>query len=367
MSSSAGLRECKPELEGRKSLYGRPAGTSCGRAQNRASNRDWIVRKGASGMKVRLWTGLSAVLLLLVAIAYYGYERWGGRNGTLSDDALALMPTEASFVFFADLGELRQAPFFSALYSWAPKPEADADYAQFLQATGFNYERDLDRLSIAVLKHGQEASFFAVADGRFDRKKIAAYALRSGTGFNSGGREIFSVPVNERAGRVSFSFLRNDRIALANESDLSRILAGNQKGADAADWRTRFERLGGSPIFALIPQDFRTGSALSRRAPSGLRSPQLSALLDQLQWITSAGKTDGDRMRVVADGECNADATAHQLADLLNGILVLAQAGLNDSKTRKQLDPPPPEPHLQLLKRATRSRTHPAQTQPIRL
>src|SRR5258708_26336517 len=145
------------------------------------------------------------------------------------------------------------------------------------------------------------------------------------------------------------------------------MLAGNQKGGDAGDGRTGFERLGGSPIFAVIRQDSGTGSALSKRAPSGLRSPQLSALLDQLQWITIAGKPDGDRMRVVAEGECNADATAQQLSDLLNGILVLAQAGLNDSKTRKQLDPPPPEPHLQLLKRATRSRTHPAQTQPIRL
>jgi len=206
-----------------------------------------------------------------------------------------------------------------------------------------------------------------VADGRFDRKKIAAYALRSGARFNTGGREIFSVPVNESARRVSFAFLRNDRIALANESDLSRILAGNRKGADAADWRTRFERLGGSPIFAVIRQDSGTGSALSKRAPSGLRSPQLSALLDQLQWITIAGKPDGDRMRVVAEGECNADATAQQLSDLLNGILVLAQAGLNDSKTRKQLDPAAREAYLELVKGADVSRIDRGETKTVRL
>lgn len=318
-------------------------------------------------MKVRVWTGLAALLLLLAAIVYYGYERWGGRNGALRDNALALMPSDASFVFFADLGELRQAPFFAALYSWAPKPEADADYAQFLQATGFNYERDLDRVSIAVLRHGQEAPFFAVADGRFDRKKIAAYALRSGTSLSSGGREIFSVPVNGSARRVSFAFLRNDRIALTNESDLPRILTGNQKGADAVDWRTRFEWLGGSPIFAVIRQDSGTGSALAERAPSGLRSPQLSALLDQLHWITIAGKPDGDRLRVVAEGECNEDATARQLSDLLNGVLVLAQAGLNDSKTRKQLDPAAREAYLELVKGADVSRIDRGETKTVRL
>jgi hypothetical protein len=218
-----------------------------------------------------------------------------------------------------------------------------------------------------VLKHGQEASFFAVADGRFDRKKIAAYALRSGTRLSSGGREIFSVPVNGSARRVSFAFLRNDRIALANESDLTRILAGNQTGADAADWRTRFEWLGGSPIFAVIRQDSGTGSALAERAPSGLRSPQLSALLDQLQWITIAGKPDGDRMRVVAEGECNADAIARQLSDLLNGVLVLAQAGLNDSKTRKQLDPAAREAYLELVKGADVSRIDRGETKTVRL
>ncbi len=98
--------------------------------------------EGANSMKVRGWMGLVTVLLLLAAIAFYGYQRWGGRNAVLRDDALALIPSDASAIVFVDLGELREAPFFSALYAWTPRPQADADYAQFLQATGFNYERD---------------------------------------------------------------------------------------------------------------------------------------------------------------------------------------------------------------------------------
>jgi hypothetical protein len=318
-------------------------------------------------MKVRGWMGLAMVLLLLAAIAFYGFQHWGGRNAVLRDDALALMPSDASAMLFVDLGELREAPFFSALYAWAPRPQADADYVQFLQATGFNYERDLDRVSLALLKHGPEASFFAVADGRFDRKKIAAYALQSGTRLNLDGREVFLIPLNGGPRKVSFTFLRTDRIALTDENDLAKILAGNQKGADAAEWRTRFERLAGSPVFAVIRQEAGAGNALVERAPSGLRSPQLSALLDQLQWITLAGKPDGDRLRVVAEGECAADATARQLSDLLNGVLVLAQAGLNESKTRKQLDPAVREAYLDLVKGADVSRIDRGATKTVRL
>jgi hypothetical protein len=318
-------------------------------------------------MKTRGRIGLTAVLLLLVAIAFYGYRRWGGRNGALRDDALALMPSDASSVLFADLEELRQAPFFLALYAWAPKPQADVEYTQFQQATGFSYERDLDRLCIAVLKHGPEASYFAVTDGRFDRKKITAYALQSGARFNQGNREVFTIPVNGSSRKISFAFLRSDQIALTNENDLSKILAGTQRDTDASDWRTRFERLAGSPIFAVIRHEPGTGGALSERVPGGLRSPQLSALLEQLQWITLAGKPDGERLRVVTEGEYTADTTAQQLSDLLNGVLVLVQAGLNDSKTRKQLDPAVREAYLELVKGADVSRIDRGETKAVRL
>ena len=317
-------------------------------------------------MKGRIWIGL-ALIVLLAAIIFWGFQRSGSRDDGKRGDVLALMPSDAGAVLYADFMELLQAPFIAALYAWAPKPQVDADYAQFLQATGFNYERDLDRAAVALLKKAPEVSFFAVADGRFDRKQIAAYALQSGTRTTLNGREVFSVPVNGGARKISFTFLRNDQIALANESDLSKLLTGNQTGADALDWRTRFERLAGSPVFAVLRQDAGAGNALAEQAPSGLRSPQLSALLDQLPWITLAGKPDGDRLRVVTEGECTADATARQLSDLLNGVLVLAQAGLNDAKTRKQLDPAVREAYLELVKGADVSRIDRGDTKTVRL
>lgn len=310
--------------------------------------------------------GLTLGVLVLGAIIFWGYTRWHAHNND-PEELLSLMPGRASAIVYVNLQELRNSAFLAGLYAWAAPSSADADYAEFMQATGFNYERDLDRAAIAVWNRAKETSFFALADGRFDRKKITTYAMQSGTRVIEGGREVFSVPVNGSARRISLVFVQDDRIAITDQSELLKMLTENQKDADAGEWRVRFGRLAGSPIFSVIREEAGAGSALAEKAPNGLRSPQLSALLDQLQWITIAGKPQGDRLDVVMEGECAAESTAQQLADLLNGVLVLAQAGLNDSKTRNALDPGAREAYLEMVRGAEVSRIDRGETKSVRL
>src|SRR5260370_25451999 len=177
---------------------------------------------GVGAMKTRTWIGLAAVVVVLIAAAFFGYRKV--QNGCVREEALVLMPTEASAVLFADFGELRKAPFVAQLYAWVPKPQADADYEQFVKETGFDYERDLDRVAIAVNKRGRDSTLFAILDGKFDRQKIAAYALKDGAATSTGGREIFSVPVAGSANKNSFAFMRNDRNAQTTTSKLSALL-----------------------------------------------------------------------------------------------------------------------------------------------
>jgi hypothetical protein len=318
-------------------------------------------------MKRRTSIGLAAIIVVLGAAVFFGYRKWSVQNGSAREEALALMPTDAIAILFADFDELRQAPFIAKLYAWAPKPQADADYAQFLKETGFDFERDLKRITIAVEKRGQDSTLFAILEGKFDRQKISAYALKDGSAVKTGEREIFSVPVSGTAKKISLTFLRNDRIAVTGDANLALFLDAKKRSEDAADWRARFERLAGSPVFAVIRQDAAVGAALATQAPSGLRSPQLSTLLDELQWITLAGKPENDRLRVVAEGECTAEATARQLVDLMNGVVLLAQLGLNDAKTKQQLDPAAREAYLELLKSADVSKINRGDTKSVRL
>ena len=318
-------------------------------------------------MKRSKWIGVAAASLVLSATGFYVYQRRGASTSSGRDDLLDRMPADSSAIVFADVAELRSAPFVTQLFAWAPQPEPDEDYARFLNETGFHYERDLDRLAISFQKAEQDSSFFAIADGRFDRQKISALANKSGTVEKRGGREIFAIPESGDAKKIYLTFLSNDRIALTDRADLVQTLAARKRNDDGAEWRSRFERLGGSPVFAVIRQDAAPGEALTERAPGGFSSPQLSTALDRLQWITLAGKPENDRLHVIAEGECASDDTARQLADLLNGVVALAEAGLNDAKTRQQLDPSLREAYLALLKSADISKLDRGDTKSVRL
>jgi hypothetical protein len=319
-------------------------------------------------MHRRRWTLWTTAILLAGCLPLWdAYWRWHDAGFGTRDALLSAMPPDASAILFADLAELRRAPFATEFYKWIPRNQADPEYAQFLRETGFDYERDLDRVAIAVIKGEKESKLFAVAEGRFDRKKIEAYITRSGTRETRGSREILTAPVSNSARKISFAFLNKEEVALTDAGDLAALLAPLPNGTDAREWRERFTREAGSPVFAVIRQDAAAGGALASRAPGGFQSPQLSALLDQLQWITLAGKPQDNVLRIVAEGECTSDQTVRQLADLLNGVLVLAQAGLSGPKTRRQLDPRIRDAYLELIKGADVSRLDRGETKSVRL
>jgi len=174
------------------------------------------------------------------------------------------------------------------------------------------------------------------------------------------------VPLGDPGHKISFVFLSKTKIALTDAADIAAFLAPVPDSADTRNWRERFTRVAGSPVFAVIRQDSEPGSALASRTPGGFQSPQLVTLLNQLQWITLAGKPQEGAMRIVAEGECADEQTSRQLSDLLNGMLVLAQAGLNGPQTRRGLDPRIRDAYLEIIKGAEVSRLDRGETKSVR-
>jgi hypothetical protein len=297
--------------------------------------------------KILLSASVAAAFLLAVFLIC----RHGGAKDPLGEHErlLRLMPDVANAVVFVDMAKLRASPLFVELFQRAPKPAVDSDYAQFLQSTGFNYERDLDRLAVAVQRQPQGLLAFAVAEGRFDRKKIEAYGSQYGSLKTADGKTLFAVPLGGSSRKAYFTFLRDDRVAWANDSSYFFLRPNKDV---AAEWGERFSRLAGTPVFAVLRQDSEAAAVLAQQTPGGLRSPQLAALLAELNWISISAKPDGDLLRVGIEGECLAESTERQLKELLSGLLVLAQMGLNDPKTERQLGPALRQAYLELLQSA---------------
>jgi len=313
--------------------------------------------------KKRILLVVTAVLALFL-VFFLAYKRWGSRDFLAEREGmLSLMPEDASAVVYIDLAQMRSSPFLMQLLRSAPKPPLDNDYAEFLQATGFHYETDLDRLAVAIHRQSQSSTAFAVADGRFDRKKIEAFASGYGSLKTASGRTLFAVPLNGSNRKAYFTFLLDDRIAWANDS--SYFFQQPREGS-SAEWREHFSRLAGTPLFAVLRQDSGAAAALAQ-APGGLHSPQLATLLAQLQWISIGAKPEENLLRVSVEGECMEENIQHQLKDLLSGLVVLAQMGLNDPKTRKQLDPAVREGYAELLQSADIQQTDRGKSKSVRV
>jgi hypothetical protein len=135
-----------------------------------------------------------------------------------------LLPSADAF-FYADLSWLRKA---------STKPLApvmhDPEYEKFIQATGFEFERDLEAIAFAVhypslsgqtrTAHADESEprFSEIFVGKFDGQRLAAYLkqiARAVENYNS--IDIFTIPIEERTLRVAI--LSVDFVAASNLDD----------------------------------------------------------------------------------------------------------------------------------------------------
>lgn len=291
--------------------------------------------------------------ILLVGGGVFAYQYWNSRTHTdAREEMLSLLPADPSAVVFLDLGQFRKSAFLPLLMSWIPRAAVEEEYAQFVKETGFDYERDLDRAALALTGRGANATSFAIAEGRFDRKKFEQYAREFGQSIDVKGMRVFTLRQKSSARPSYFTFLRDDRIAWTNDSEYSALFLHTRTFNGKIEWQEHFSRVSGSAAFGVMREDGGTAATWEQQAPGGLRSPQLATLLSQLQWITVAGKPEEKNLRVVIEGESATESVANQLNEFLQGMLIMAQAGLNGAQNRKQMEPQLREAYLELLKSA---------------
>lgn len=301
--------------------------------------------------------GLIVLLALMtsVGVFFYFYARRhaggvsAGYPPELVTELVGLAPADSRVLLYADVAALRSSAFVMQLAAIAPPVNKDHDYAEFVRATGFDYERDLDRFVIAMQGEEKNPVTTAIADGRFDQKKIAAYALRTGKLEKQNGNEVYVIPVKSTGKIVAIRFLNSSRILLTNRpkpqpapqaksESFSTPAAKNNAGGDqlAPDMRERIARVSGAPLFAVV----KVASAMQKNLGlGGLRSDQLENLARSVRWLSLAARPESDRVNLVLDGECDTAENAQQLAGTLNGLRIMGGMALADPKTRRQMDP----------------------------
>lgn len=252
---------------------------------------------------------------------------------------LSLIPSNAPVVASLDAQALRstQNSSLQAIGSiMLPTPQQDPDYTQFVKSTGFDYSRDLDRAAIAMwpTELGAAASAagenrtLAIADGRFDRQRIEAYALHvGGHAIKRGKITIYEVPGKPL---VSFEFLSATRVAMASGKNATDLLTNPARSPRDPEMQARIDRVAAAPLFAVARTDHLPDSFYADFKDS----PQLLGYIRSIQAITLAGQPQGNDLDVTLDGECDSMKNAIEIGTLLNGFRMMGSVALKDPKER---------------------------------
>ena len=133
-------------------------------------------------------------------------------------EAARLLPGADGFVYIS-LQWMRRAHITGDL----PAVPHDPDYEQFIQATGFQFERDLDEAALAIHYPAkpdavQQPRFSEVFVGKLQGERIISYLHKVSAGVESyHSTDIYSIPLDARTLRVAI--LSVDTVAISNHDD----------------------------------------------------------------------------------------------------------------------------------------------------
>jgi hypothetical protein len=289
--------------------------------------------------KTLLLSASVAATVIVAALLLYGSFRSGSAaHASRAPQLLSALPAGAPTLVYLDLSAVRASSFYQHRPDKGPIAIPNQDYADFVRETGFDFEKDLDRVVIASWPApGKELKkTVAIAEGRFDRTKIRDYAARKGKLDHQQGREVFLFPTDDQTGLVSVTFLDDHRIALVEGPSIAPLFAGHADtpGADPASERAA--RLDGAAAFMIS----RVPPIPDNPGASGPpAAAQLLSMARSVQWITLAARPEGDDLRVSLEGECDSSTDALEIKSALELLRLFGHAGLESPKTRQSMDP----------------------------
>jgi hypothetical protein len=173
-------------------------------------------------MRIRTRRRLTIILGVLAVIAAVAVVVELRRNAP--PEPARLLPSADAFVY-VNLQWIRR---FGAIKQLPPVAH-DPDYQTFVQQTGIEFERDLDRAAVAIhypatwggITEGaktDEPRFSEVFEGNMHRDKLVPYLKSSASSVDSyRSSEIYNVPLEGRTLRVAI--LGVDSLAVSNSDD----------------------------------------------------------------------------------------------------------------------------------------------------
>lgn len=259
-----------------------------------------------------------------------------------SDDALSLVPPDATAVGVIHVVDLRSSPLFDRVFTETDRISGDADAARFLEEVHLNPKRDIDLVLVAGSpKSAGPGSGLAAFEGRFDAGKLAAAAVaRGATKRSVPGGDYYFLPdrghgAGHDAGAVAFL---SDRLIVAGSessvvSALARRAAGSAGFSSGAGLGASLSRVD-PKASAWVLVDMAQMPASHRHASHGDEgaSGALVGAMKSVSLVVLSATADGDALKLTATG-VSADAETRQnLQDAIRGVLAVWRMSIQEKQ-----------------------------------
>jgi len=269
---------------------------------------------------------LGASIFVAIAMGWAATAIIPVATASIDDVSLRFLPPDTQGIGFIDVAALRNAPLVrDALKSTANLVFPD-DATNFLIATGFDPQNDVDKITFAKLA---DRNSLAVVQGRIDRFKIEQYLKDHGK-----QSEAYLGQTIYRDGRNSFLVLDNV-VALGETAAVKKAVDQMQlPGAKSlrSDLMASIQSIeAGNQVWAVGDFSIKDLSNLGVRAPA----PALD-MLKSLQSGTYQMRVDTG-IHAHAIGNFGDAESVRNLTDLADGALAIAK--LQFAKQRPEMLP----------------------------
>ena len=252
-------------------------------------------------MRLRLQPGLVALAVVGLCLAVLSAFYFTHAHRLVTPEAMiACLPPREAAVVYVDVGALRRSGILYLLAG--SKATEELEYKNFVEATEFDYRRDLDSVAAAFAPDGT----FLVVKGRFNWKRLSNYTIAGGGRCMNGLCQATGSGPDKR---ISFYLLKPDTLALAVSPD--SFAAGDI----SVRRKQPVDPLPREPIWISVPAAVLKAA---RDLPAGTHS-YATALSSAEKIVFAAGPENG-RLEVQMKVTCASPETASAMALQLENV-----------------------------------------------
>lgn len=224
------------------------------------------------------------------------------------------MPQRDAAVLFVDAAAIRSSGILDKIF--ASTVSEEPEYKAFVQQTGFDYKRDLDRLMANLAAGDGVPTHYFLLEGRFEWDKLKAYATSQG---GSCAGDLCSVKGSTPGRIVSFYPVSKKLMALASSpNDKAARDLSLHSGAGPASG------IPNKPLWLYVP-----GSTLQKQTalPSGTRL--FTRAMEPAKSLLFSLGPQADKFSLEMDVTCRTTEEAVVMKNQLEGLTQLLQKFIN--------------------------------------